>query len=303
MATSHLFLDPRVIASTANAKLELGRVQKRAANPLFVEDFFAVPPKRWEARLDNVYPSVITTPKQAFSSAGTSPSYMTSRPITRRCRSAQAGLIARARAKRACCTPSPPTALTGTSRPWASSTLKARPPTTWSCAARPTACMPAASSKTSASPTRRGHTSSSIAMPALAAWRPASPPMDCAGLSRCYGTSTTPSATATIMRSGRPSASAMSASPAAGRMAYAPYCAAKAPTSSTGRNRSRSCAALDAHDQIYSLPICHYGNLYIGCPRFSTKATRERRAGTRSIPSWQSASTASIGSASARARP
>ena len=59
MPTSLLFLDPRVVASTANAKLELGRVQKHSANPLFSEDFFADPPKRWEARLDNVYPNVI----------------------------------------------------------------------------------------------------------------------------------------------------------------------------------------------------------------------------------------------------
>jgi len=59
MATSHLFVDPRLVASTSNAKLELGTVQKHRANPLFVEDFFADPPKRWEARLDNVYPNVV----------------------------------------------------------------------------------------------------------------------------------------------------------------------------------------------------------------------------------------------------
>ena len=34
-------------------------VEKCPANPLFVEEYFADPPKRWEARLDNVYPSVI----------------------------------------------------------------------------------------------------------------------------------------------------------------------------------------------------------------------------------------------------
>lgn len=59
MPRSLLFLDPRVVASMANAKLELGTVQKHPANPLFGEDFFADPPKRWEARLDNVYPNVI----------------------------------------------------------------------------------------------------------------------------------------------------------------------------------------------------------------------------------------------------
>ncbi|MDE2776127.1 MAG: hypothetical protein OXI77_09330 [Chloroflexota bacterium] len=59
MSASHLLLDPRIIASTANAKLELGKARKHPANPLFVEEYFADPPKRWEARLDNVYPNVI----------------------------------------------------------------------------------------------------------------------------------------------------------------------------------------------------------------------------------------------------
>ena len=64
--SSLLFLDPRIIASTAGAKLELGTVQKHAANPLFGEDFFADPPKRWEARLDNVYPNVIYDEDDGF---------------------------------------------------------------------------------------------------------------------------------------------------------------------------------------------------------------------------------------------
>ena len=59
MSTSHLLLDSRVVASTSDAKLELGRVQKHPANPLFAEEAFADPPKPWEARLDNVYPNVI----------------------------------------------------------------------------------------------------------------------------------------------------------------------------------------------------------------------------------------------------
>ena len=54
-----LALDARNFASVEHAKLQLGPVQKSARNPLFREDFFADPPKRWEARLDNVYPSVI----------------------------------------------------------------------------------------------------------------------------------------------------------------------------------------------------------------------------------------------------
>ena len=59
MSIARLLLDSRVVAATTNAKLELGTVQKHPANPLFVEEHFADPPKRWEARLDNVYPSVI----------------------------------------------------------------------------------------------------------------------------------------------------------------------------------------------------------------------------------------------------
>ena len=59
MPSSLLLLDPRNIASTQNAQLALGRVEKQAANPLFREEYFADPPKPWEARLDNVYPSVI----------------------------------------------------------------------------------------------------------------------------------------------------------------------------------------------------------------------------------------------------
>ena len=56
---SLLLLDSQIVASTTKAKLELGTVQKFPANPLFAEEYFADPPKRWEARLDNVYPSVI----------------------------------------------------------------------------------------------------------------------------------------------------------------------------------------------------------------------------------------------------
>ena len=58
-ACSRLFLDSRIVSSTANARLELGAITKHPANPLFTEDAFAERPKRWEARLDNVYPNVI----------------------------------------------------------------------------------------------------------------------------------------------------------------------------------------------------------------------------------------------------
>ena len=57
--TTYLLLNSRLVASCQNAKLELGRVVKHPANPLFIEEYFADPPKAWEARLDNVYPSVI----------------------------------------------------------------------------------------------------------------------------------------------------------------------------------------------------------------------------------------------------
>ncbi len=54
-----LTLDARNFVHAENAVLQLGQAKKCASNPLFREDFFADPPKRWEARLDNVYPSVI----------------------------------------------------------------------------------------------------------------------------------------------------------------------------------------------------------------------------------------------------
>ena len=48
-----LLLDSRIIDSTTNANLALGRVQKHPSNPLFVAD------KPWEPRYDNMYPNVI----------------------------------------------------------------------------------------------------------------------------------------------------------------------------------------------------------------------------------------------------
>lgn len=57
--SSLLFLDPRAVASAAKAQLQLGAVKKHAANPLFGEECFSDRPKPWEARLDNVYPNVI----------------------------------------------------------------------------------------------------------------------------------------------------------------------------------------------------------------------------------------------------
>jgi len=49
----YLVLDSRIIASTDNAKLEVGKVVKHKANPLFIED------KAWEMRYDNLYGNVI----------------------------------------------------------------------------------------------------------------------------------------------------------------------------------------------------------------------------------------------------
>jgi len=54
-----LALDARNFSTIEHADLQLGSVEKSERNPLFREDFFADPPKRWEARFDNVYPSVI----------------------------------------------------------------------------------------------------------------------------------------------------------------------------------------------------------------------------------------------------
>ncbi len=51
--TKHLFLDSRVVDRIENVRLVLGRVEKDACNPLFIED------KPWEVRFDNLYPNVI----------------------------------------------------------------------------------------------------------------------------------------------------------------------------------------------------------------------------------------------------
>ena len=60
-----LFLDPGTVfhALGRNVTLELCPVQKDTEhNPLFTEEFFADPPKGWEARYDNAYPSVVHDP-------------------------------------------------------------------------------------------------------------------------------------------------------------------------------------------------------------------------------------------------
>jgi hypothetical protein len=49
----YLLLDSRIIDSTENAELTIGKVKKHKDNPLFGED------KRWEMRFDNLYANVI----------------------------------------------------------------------------------------------------------------------------------------------------------------------------------------------------------------------------------------------------
>lgn len=49
----HLLLDSRIIESTENARLTVGRMRKDPRNPLFGED------KPWEPRFDNLYPNII----------------------------------------------------------------------------------------------------------------------------------------------------------------------------------------------------------------------------------------------------
>ena len=59
---SVLLLDTRSVSRSSNAHLVPGPVTKSTCNPLFGEDYFADPPRKWEARFDNVYPSVAYDP-------------------------------------------------------------------------------------------------------------------------------------------------------------------------------------------------------------------------------------------------
>ena len=63
---SVLAFDSRVFETTENAVLQPGEVRKHARNPLFREAFFADPPLIWEARYDNLYPSVIYDDEEAI---------------------------------------------------------------------------------------------------------------------------------------------------------------------------------------------------------------------------------------------
>lgn len=63
---THLFLDRRLIQpqGVRNASLHVQPIHKDTENgALFTEEFFAVPPKRWEVRYDNGYPNVLYDPQ------------------------------------------------------------------------------------------------------------------------------------------------------------------------------------------------------------------------------------------------
>ena len=55
---TYFVFDDRVVANARNLRLELGKVRKCPRNPLFAGEFFSRPPRQWEARYDNLYPSV-----------------------------------------------------------------------------------------------------------------------------------------------------------------------------------------------------------------------------------------------------
>ncbi len=63
MKKKFLLLDSGIIAQIQSARLRLGEVQKYGGNPLFMEEYFAVPPKKWEVRYDNGYPNVFYDPQ------------------------------------------------------------------------------------------------------------------------------------------------------------------------------------------------------------------------------------------------
>jgi hypothetical protein len=52
-STKYLLLDKRIVKKTENVKLEVGKVEKHPANPLFGEE------KEWEMRFDNLYGNII----------------------------------------------------------------------------------------------------------------------------------------------------------------------------------------------------------------------------------------------------
>ena len=62
----YLFLDRSALQPQGmdNLKLTVAHIEKDTEhNPLFHEDFFSDPPRKWEVRYDNAYPNVIYDPK------------------------------------------------------------------------------------------------------------------------------------------------------------------------------------------------------------------------------------------------
>lgn len=62
----YYFLDRSILQPQRMANMALRvqpAVKDRAHNPLFREDFFADPPRRWEVRYDNSYPNVLYDPR------------------------------------------------------------------------------------------------------------------------------------------------------------------------------------------------------------------------------------------------
>lgn len=58
-AQRYLLLNSALLQATEHVHLQAGTPVKDNASPLFVEEYWAAPPRIWEARYDNLYPSVI----------------------------------------------------------------------------------------------------------------------------------------------------------------------------------------------------------------------------------------------------
>ncbi len=55
---TYFFFDTACTEKLNNAQVLPGAMEKSALNPLFTEEFFADPPRKWEVRYDNGYPNV-----------------------------------------------------------------------------------------------------------------------------------------------------------------------------------------------------------------------------------------------------
>lgn len=58
----YFFFDTACTIGMSNAGLVPGEVEKDSGNPLFAEEFFSEPAKKWEVRYDNGYPNVFWDP-------------------------------------------------------------------------------------------------------------------------------------------------------------------------------------------------------------------------------------------------